>query len=128
MTRRTPDDWAAAVRDELGGLTGPETLAGTVQVDVIGGPDGDVYVNARYAGGRLADARPGPADGPDATLTITTQDAVAVIDGALDPSVAFMRGRLKAVGDMGLVLDLLAWSATDAARAARGRLAGLATA
>jgi putative sterol carrier protein len=42
------------------------------------------------------------------TLTASYADASAMAAGELDPSVAFMQGRLKTAGDPGLVLDLLA--------------------
>jgi len=70
---------------------------------------------------------PGPADGPDASLTLTVEDARAVLSGDLDPSVAFMQGRMKVAGTMGLVLDVLALSATEAARSARVRVASATT-
>jgi putative sterol carrier protein len=42
------------------------------------------------------------------TLTASYPDASAMAGGGLDPSVAFMQGRLKTAGDPGFVLDLLA--------------------
>jgi hypothetical protein len=50
----------------------------------------------------------------DLTLTIGTDEARLVRDGELEPSVAFMRGRLKSTGDNALLLRILAWSATPA--------------
>ena len=128
MTVRTPDQWADAVRTEAAGLEGASTLTGTVQVDVTGGPDGDLAVHATFDGGRLAGVDAVAADQPAATVTLTAEDGRAVCAGELDPSVAFMQGRLKVTGDMGLVLDLLALSATAAARACRERLAAAAPA
>jgi hypothetical protein len=62
---------------------------------------------------------PGPlltadADEADLTLTIGTDEARLVREGELEPSVAFMRGRLKSTGDNALLLRILAWSATPA--------------
>jgi hypothetical protein len=51
---------------------------------------------------------------PDLTLTLSTDDARAVKDGRLEPSVAFMQGRLKTSGDNALLLRVLKWSATPA--------------
>jgi hypothetical protein len=51
---------------------------------------------------------------PDLSLTLSPADAEMVRQGRLAPSVAFMQGRLKTSGDNGLVLKVLAWSATDA--------------
>jgi hypothetical protein len=121
----TRDGWSAAVRAELDGLDGPDTLTGSVQVDVTGGPDGDLSVHADFDRGHLSDAGAGPVVDPDATMSLTAPDARGVLAGDLDPSVAFMQGRMKVTGDMSLVLDLLALAATDDARARRERVAGL---
>ena len=51
---------------------------------------------------------------PDLTLTIGTDDAHRVKQGELDPSVAFMQGKLKSTGNNALLLSILAWSATPA--------------
>ena len=125
MTAWLSEEWVDAVADELAGLEGPSSLTGSVQVDVTGGPDGDVGVHAVLDGGRLVALRPGPTPAPDAVLTLTDADARAVVDGQLDPAVAFMRGRMKVAGDMALVLDLLVLSGSDAARAGRARVAAL---
>ena len=106
---------------------GTATLTGTVQVDVTGGPEGDAAVYATFDTGRLVAAGSGPTPGPDASLTLTAPDAAEVLVGALDPSVAFMQGRMKVAGDMGLVLDLLALASTDAARACRDRVGAPST-
>ncbi len=127
MTAPTSGQWAALVVDELAGVVGPTELAGTVQVDVTGTAGGDRSVWAVVDGGRLAGAGAGPAETPDATLTLSGADAEAVRSGDLDPAVAFMQGRLKVAGDMGLVLGLLALAATAAATAARDRLAATGT-
>ena len=123
MTARTPEAWAQAVRDGLAGLTGASTLSGTVQVDVTGGTAGDVSVHAVLDGGQVTAIGAGAATDPDAVLTLTAADAGAVVAGTLDPSVAFMRGRLKVAGEMGVVLDLLALASTAAARECRDRVA-----
>ena len=123
MASDTGDGWTAAVRAELDGLVAPPSLEGTLRVDVTGAPGGDRIAHARFGGGRLADVGPGAGEGSDASVALTVEDARAVLDGDLDPSVAFMQGRMKAAGDMGLVLDVLALAATDAARGCRERIA-----
>jgi SCP-2 sterol transfer family len=50
----------------------------------------------------------------DLTLTLSPDDARSVKDGQLDPSVAFMQGRLKTSGDNALLLSVLEWTATPA--------------
>ena len=123
MTARwLTDDWFALAGDEAGGLSGPPTLEGTVVVEVTGGGAGDVSGHATFAGGRLVGSGAGPVEGPDLTLTLTDADARALVTGALDPSVAFMQGRMKVAGAMAPLLDLLALAGTDAARDRLGRL------
>ena len=61
--------------------------------------------------GPLATGCPGE---PDLTLTLSPADAELIRQGRLSPSVAFMQGRLKTSGNNGLLLRVLAWSATDA--------------
>jgi hypothetical protein len=119
------EEWAEAVMAGLDGLDGPDTLNGSVQIDVTGGPDGDLSIHADFDRGHPSGAGAGPSDGPDATLSLSAPDALGVLDGSLDPSVAFMQGRMKVTGDMGLVLDLLALAATDDFRARRQQVAGL---
>lgn len=63
---------------------------------------------------------------PEATFSLGAADAWDILTGELSPSVAFMRGVLKTAGDPGLVLDVLAWSATDAFASGREALAGIA--
>ena len=45
---------------------------------------------------------------PDLTLTLPSAIADAVAGGELTASAAFMQGRMKTAGDLGLVLDVLA--------------------
>lgn len=56
-------------------------------------------------------------DGPDDATTVVT---LAAADAALDPTVAFMRGKLKATGSTGELLQALA---DGSAAAAISRLA-----
>jgi SCP-2 sterol transfer family len=51
---------------------------------------------------------------PDLTLALSPDDAELVRNGQLDPSVAFMQGRLKTSGDNALLLSILAWTTTPA--------------
>jgi len=78
---------------------------------------------------RWAAEGPGPlqqgCDGePDLTLALSPEDARLVAQGLLPPSVAFMQGRLKTSGDNGLLLSVLAWTATPAAGPELAKLAG----
>ena len=47
------------------------------------------------------------AEGPtDVTLTADADTFRQILDGALDPTAAFMQGRLKVDGDMGTAMKL----------------------
>jgi len=119
------DEWFEAAGSALEGLHGPPTLEGTVVVEVVGGPEGDTTGHVAFAEGRLVAGGPGPAPGSDLTLTLSDTDARAVVAGDLDPSVAFMQGRMKVAGAMAPLLDLLALAGTDEGRARIGRVAEL---
>ena len=49
---------------------------------------------------------------PDLALVIPPTDARAVASGALQPAAAYMQGKLKATGDMALMLRLVKSSGT----------------
>jgi len=101
------DDWMAA----LVGTGGAPGATGTVQVVVTGAPDGDGKWYARLDDGVVAEAALGTRSGAELTLTVSYADATAIVAGDLDPSVAFMQGRMKTAGDPGLVLDVLSGAA-----------------
>lgn len=61
----------------------------------------------RVDDGAVGDVVDGPADHADVVLTVAERDAAAIRDGALDPSVAFMRGTMKMAGDFGVLLRVL---------------------
>lgn len=71
-----------------------------MHVVIGGGPHGDV---------KLGDSSAAPL-----SLTVPAADLSAMVDGSLDPSVAFMQGRLKTTGDTGALFRLLAWTRTSA--------------
>lgn len=48
----------------------------------------------------------GPAASPSITISMTAQDFVDMITGKLNGQVAFMSGKLRIAGDMGLALKM----------------------
>ena len=113
MARFLSAEWIDVVR-----ATAPAVGDATVECAVNGGPDGDVKLHVAgdaVALGALADA--------DVSLTVPYPDAVAIAQGELEPSVAFMQGRMKTAGDPGKLLDLLAATATPAFRESLERVA-----
>jgi hypothetical protein len=87
---------------------------GTVSVAITEGRGDLVSYHWSYRDGVPGDGGIGAAPDANLTLTIGRTDALAVARGDVEPSVAYMRGRLKATGDGGLLLGLLAATATDA--------------
>ncbi len=55
---------------------------------------------------------PGCEGEPDLTITMSTEDAHQVKDGQLEPTVAYMQGKLKSTGENALLLRILAWTTT----------------
>lgn len=77
--------------------------------------------------GRPVEMMLGDIDDADVTFTIPYDDAVAVVRGELDLSVAFMQGRMKVEGDMGVLLTLLPAAETAEGSALLARIAGATT-
>jgi putative sterol carrier protein len=49
---------------------------------------------------------PGGVEKPDITITVSDKDWIAITEGKLDATNAFMSGRLKVAGDMMLAMRL----------------------
>ena len=83
--------------------------SGAVQVVVMGLPDGDATWQVRLDDGVVAEVAPGAREGRRASRS-RCRRAIAdeVADGETTASAAFMQGRMKTAGDLGLVLDVLA--------------------
>ena len=98
---------------------------GTVSVTITGGPSGDGAFHWTYVDGIPGEGGAGVAPDGDLTLTIPSGDARAVAAGEVEPSVAYMRGVLKAMGDGALLLGLLASTCTEPYREWRRRAESL---
>ena len=101
-------EWAEALKTELNaGTTFKEAAAGkTASIQqVIGGDDGETHYWIRIADGAI-DMGVGDIDTPDATITQSFDTAVALAKSELSPVTAFMTGKIKIAGNMGLLLGL----------------------
>jgi putative sterol carrier protein len=100
--------WAEALKGELNASEEfRQAAAGhhtTIQ-QVITTADGDTHYWITIDDGRI-DLGVGDVDGEDATITQSYEAAAALARGELSPVTAFMTGRLKIGGNMGMILGL----------------------
>jgi len=98
--------WAAGLHARAAQAPEAPGLTGVVAMAVPDAPAGELRVSVRYDDGRPGPAE--PADGePVVILTIPVTEAVAIFTGRCEPSVGFMRGRVKTAGDPGALLRWL---------------------
>jgi hypothetical protein len=70
----------------------------------IGGPGGGTWsVDCTQPGGRV---QPGPSAAAKCTVSATDQSFLDIVNGKLNAQMAFMSGKLKIQGDMGLAMKL----------------------
>src|SRR3981081_4137381 len=87
----------------------PERPGATARMQyvVTGGPDGDSRYYWVLENGKLQESSLGELPDADFTMTMTYADSVAVQNGDLDATAAFMQGRIKVTGNMGTLMQLM---------------------
>ena len=102
------EEWAQALKTELNASESFKEAAvgktATIQ-QVIGTGDGEIHYWIGLADGAI-DMGIGDADAPDATITESYDVAVALAKSELSPVTAFMTGKVKIAGNMGMLLGL----------------------
>src|SRR5262245_25158163 len=75
----------------------------TIQFNLSGDNGGQWYVAIKDG---KVDVRNGPAPSANMTMSMSAQDYVDMIMGKLNGQMAFMSGKLKISGDMGLAMKM----------------------
>jgi len=105
------EEWVRATTEALSERAPKaDGASGLVAIDVAG-KDGGSYWRRWEDGVPRAGGTGKPDEPPDLTLGLPVDDARAFWRGEWSPSVAYMRGQLRAAGDMTLLFALLAASA-----------------
>ena len=99
----------ATVKETFDGMAGrfrADKAAGvnaTIQYDIAGDQGGTWHAVIRDG---TCTVNPGAATNPNLTLAMSSQDWLDMVTGKLSGQMAFMSGKLKLKGDMGLAMKI----------------------
>ena len=125
MTKWLSTEWFDQTRAMAAEQPEHPGLSARIQYELTSGPEGDASYYWILEDGRLTSSALGPIDDPEVTLTIGWADAMAMQRGELDPNVAFMQGRMKVAGSMGVMMALLPVTNTPEYQALRQEIAAV---
>lgn len=87
---------------EMGKRVGAQSgLGGTMKFDF--GADGSVFIDGVSEPNAVTS---GDGKSADCTITLSLETFQKLVTRTLDPTIAFMQGKLKVAGDMGLAMKL----------------------
>jgi putative sterol carrier protein len=87
---------------QMGGALGANSgLGGTLKFDF--GEPGSVYIDGKSSPNTVTD---GDGKSADCTISLSLETFEKMIKGELDGTSAFMQGKLRVAGDMGLAMKL----------------------
>ncbi|MGD0190556.1 MAG: SCP2 sterol-binding domain-containing protein [Rhizomicrobium sp.] len=86
--------WSAAIGANSG-------LGGTLKLDF--GEPGSIYIDGKSSPNTVTD---GADKSADCTITVSLETLEKMVKGELDGTSAFMQGKLRVAGDMGLAMKL----------------------
>jgi len=75
----------------------------TIQFNLTGDGGGNYFVEIKDGAANVSE---GTAPSPNMTMTLAAPDYVDLISGKLNGQMAFMSGKLKIAGDMGLAMKM----------------------
>lgn len=88
--------------EQMGGAIGANSgLGGTLKFDF--GDPGSVYIDGKSSPNSVTD---GAGKDADCTISLTLETFEKMVKGELDGTSAFMQGKLRVAGDMGLAMKL----------------------
>ena len=99
----TPDQIVEAMPEYLIPEKAGSTNA-TVQFDLSGAEGGKWWI--KIADGKAESGKGDAPEAPKLTLLADSNDWVNIMTGKLDGTAAFMQGKLKIKGDMGLAIKM----------------------
>ena len=120
-------EWLDVQRHETARLAERPGCTARIQYEVTGGPEGPVVFHTVLEDGHIVENALGADEDADFTMIIPHPEYLAVVRGALDPSVGYMQGRIKVTGNIGRMLSVLPVTTSSEWREAMARVAAQTT-